>query len=190
LQTLESEFMTRKEAVETVARHEVHQLTEEARRSLLLDWCSIDAEDPDYEQLPDLLKARLPREEEPGDPMNPLHDPLLELALRRSYLGVVNSFLEKRLAEIGVVVTVTGDVEVLAPCPCCGYRTIERPGEYDICKVCFWEDDGSDEPDRLSGPNHMTLAQARRTFARLGAAREVDLKHVLPDGRERYAHSE
>ena len=76
--------MTRKEAVETVARHELHQLTEEARRSLLLDWCSIDAEDPEYEQLPDLLKAVLPREEEPGDPMNPLYTPLLDLALRRS----------------------------------------------------------------------------------------------------------
>jgi len=29
------------------------------------------------------------------------------------------------------------------PCPCCGYRTLisPPPGTYDICEVCFWEDD-------------------------------------------------
>lgn len=29
-------------------------------------------------------------------------------------------------------------------CPCCGYKTLdcEPPGTYDICDICFWEDDG------------------------------------------------
>jgi hypothetical protein len=28
------------------------------------------------------------------------------------------------------------------PCPCCGYLMFyEGPGSYDICKICFWEDD-------------------------------------------------
>ncbi|MEH7657210.1 CPCC family cysteine-rich protein, partial [Bacillus velezensis] len=28
-------------------------------------------------------------------------------------------------------------------CPCCGYRTIEEepPGTYEICNICYWEDD-------------------------------------------------
>ena len=26
-------------------------------------------------------------------------------------------------------------------CLCCGYRTLDTRGEYDICPVCFWEDD-------------------------------------------------
>ncbi|NIP43329.1 MAG: hypothetical protein GWN61_14025, partial [candidate division Zixibacteria bacterium] len=27
-------------------------------------------------------------------------------------------------------------------CPCCGYRTLDDPpGSYDICGICFWEDD-------------------------------------------------
>lgn len=185
----DAKLMNRKEAVEAVARHELLQLTEENRGSFLLDWWSIGAEDPDYQHLPDLLRARLGRDEEPGDPMSTLYDPLLELALRRSYVGVVNAFLEKRLAQIGLAAAVVGEVEALEPCPCCGYRTIGTRGEYQICKVCFWEDDGSDEPDRHSGPNHMTLAEARQTFARLGAVSEADLKHVLPDGRERYPHS-
>lgn len=28
-------------------------------------------------------------------------------------------------------------------CPCCGYKTLdEEPTDtYEICKICFWEDD-------------------------------------------------
>ena len=26
-------------------------------------------------------------------------------------------------------------------CLCCGYQTLDTRGEYDICPVCFWEDD-------------------------------------------------
>lgn len=28
-------------------------------------------------------------------------------------------------------------------CPCCGHRTLTEkpPGTYNICQVCFWEDD-------------------------------------------------
>lgn len=29
-------------------------------------------------------------------------------------------------------------------CLSCGYKTLdeEPPGTYDICEICFWEDDG------------------------------------------------
>lgn len=29
-------------------------------------------------------------------------------------------------------------------CPCCGYKTMKGkpPGTYEICEICFWEDDG------------------------------------------------
>lgn len=27
-------------------------------------------------------------------------------------------------------------------CSCCGYKTLdEPPGNYEICPICFWEDD-------------------------------------------------
>lgn len=28
-------------------------------------------------------------------------------------------------------------------CPCCGYKTLEEEvrGSYEICPICFWEDD-------------------------------------------------
>ena len=51
-------------------------------------------------------------------------------------------------------------------CPCCGYPTLEQRGAYEICTICWWEDDGTDEADlgRVSGPNHITLAEGRRNF--------------------------
>ena len=31
----------------------------------------------------------------------------------------------------------------LFPCPCCGYKTLSESasGTYEICEICFWEDD-------------------------------------------------
>ncbi|TDB84637.1 hypothetical protein E1264_23975 [Actinomadura sp. KC216] len=59
------------------------------------------------------------------------------------------------------------------PCPCCGYLTLDSRGNFDICDVCFWEDDGQDEHDAdvvRGGPNGaLSLTQARRNFAQIGA---------------------
>ena len=130
--------MTRDEAIEILIRHDLAVLSPETRESLLLDWWSIDAEDPDYESLPERLKAELMRAEGPEDPRKPEYDSLLHIALRRSFVGVVNEFLEKRLVRLGIVEGVSGSLEVLAGCPCCGYRSLQERGAYEICRVCFW----------------------------------------------------
>ncbi|MEC3979207.1 CPCC family cysteine-rich protein [Amycolatopsis sp. H20-H5] len=61
-------------------------------------------------------------------------------------------------------------------CPCCGYRTLDERGGFQICPVCFWEDDGQDDHDAgevRGGPNGpLTLTEARRNFARFGASEE------------------
>ena len=70
------------------------------------------------------------------------------------------------------------------PCPCCGYRTLDERGGFDICPVCFWEDDGQDDADvstyRSFGPNHVSLAQARENYKRIGACEERCLQYVRP----------
>ena len=179
--------MTRDEAIDILARHEVTQLGSEERASLLLDWWSIDADDPDYEKLPHSLRVQIARSDSPGDPQSPSYDPLLHLAVRRSYAGVVNSYLELRLVAAGRPGKVEGLVEELMECPCCGYRSLDERGGYEICRVCFWEDDGTTDPESMSSPNRMTLGEARRNFERLGAIDEFAVSHVLPDGRDRYA---
>ena len=70
------------------------------------------------------------------------------------------------------------------PCPCCGFVTLPERGGYDICPVCFWEDDGQDEHDAdrvRGGPNYsLSLTEARRNFTRMGAVEERVLRFVRP----------
>ncbi|PLR23069.1 hypothetical protein PZBJ_13210 [Pantoea endophytica] len=52
------------------------------------------------------------------------------------------------------------------PCPCCGERTIDNLGDYEICSVCKWEDDPiqSKEPDFSGGANKMSLNEAKKAY--------------------------
>lgn len=67
-------------------------------------------------------------------------------------------------------------------CPCCGYLTLSERGGYEICPVCFWEDDGQDDHDAddiRGGPNYeLSLTRARDNFSRIGACSERVVPHV------------
>jgi hypothetical protein len=58
-------------------------------------------------------------------------------------------------------------------CPCCGFLTLHERGAYDICPVCFWEDDGQDDSDAddvRGGPNgSLSLSAARASYQLIGA---------------------
>lgn len=53
-------------------------------------------------------------------------------------------------------------------CPCCGLPTLSERGVYDICTVCWWEDDGQDDAQAdevYGGPNHSySLTHARQNY--------------------------
>jgi len=67
-------------------------------------------------------------------------------------------------------------------CPCCGYKTLSSAdrGSYQICPICFWEDDGAqfDDPDYDTGANPMSLRQAQENFQLIGACEEAMLPFV------------
>lgn len=66
-------------------------------------------------------------------------------------------------------------------CNCCGYLTLDEmpPGTFDICPVCFWEDEfEEDENTSVLGPNPVNLAQARRNFEAFGASAQRRLPLV------------
>jgi hypothetical protein len=77
-------------------------------------------------------------------------------------------------------------------CPCCDYVSLPERGNYLICPVCFWEDDGQDVDalDEPSGPNHgITLRQGRNNFKRFGACAEAMVKNVVSvEERKHFAH--
>jgi hypothetical protein len=66
-------------------------------------------------------------------------------------------------------------------CQVCGNYTISDHGSYEICSVCFWEDDGLyDNPDEVwYGPNDiLSLTQARKNYQAIGAVSQEKLKLV------------
>jgi uncharacterized protein YjiS (DUF1127 family) len=57
-------------------------------------------------------------------------------------------------------------------CPCCGYMTFGNwPGSYEICRICFWEDDPVQilDPWFEGGANKPALSQAQANYAEFGA---------------------
>ena len=68
------------------------------------------------------------------------------------------------------------------PCACCGFLTrLELSNRcYDICPVCFWEDDPvqNDDPEFSGGANIPSLNQARMNFKKYGAMEQRFVKNV------------
>ena len=67
-------------------------------------------------------------------------------------------------------------------CPCCGFYTFnEQPnGNYDICPVCFWEDDPIqlEDPSYEGGANKVSLFQARINYKEFGACEKEMIKYT------------
>jgi hypothetical protein len=73
--------------------------------------------------------------------------------------------------------------EGMVACPCCGRATLGSRAKYEICPVCFWEDDGQDSADAgvaRDGPNRVSLLEGRRNYLRIGASCENNLDAVRP----------
>jgi len=68
------------------------------------------------------------------------------------------------------------------PCPCCKNLTLSEkpPGSYEICPVCFWEDDAVQFNDRdyEGGANRVCLKVARGNYQRFGACCEESRSEV------------
>jgi hypothetical protein len=69
-------------------------------------------------------------------------------------------------------------------CPCCGCKTLGGRGVYEICPVCFWEDDGQDDPNAdevWGGPNGaLSLTEARANYQAVGASSQRRRQFVRP----------
>lgn len=53
------------------------------------------------------------------------------------------------------------------PCPCCGFLTLGERSNFEICPVCFWEDDGQDnhDADRVRGCPNSRGCLRRATYS-------------------------
>jgi hypothetical protein len=74
-------------------------------------------------------------------------------ALKAFDRQVLADFSERR-ERIEAFLKTQGSIRLA--CPSCGYPTIDGRGDFDICSVCDWEDDGQDDDDAddvRGGPN-------------------------------------
>ena len=74
-------------------------------------------------------------------------------------------------------------------CPCCGYYTIDLDQGYpcyDICPVCFWEDDPDQREDETleDCANKISLIEARENYKKFGACDKQYLKFVRKPERK------
>ena len=71
----------------------------------------------------------------------------------------------------------------LYTCPCCGYRTLgDWPGSYEICRICFWEDDPVQilDPWYAGSANRPSLVEAQQNFVAFGACEQRLKAFVRP----------
>src|SRR5258706_3601480 len=69
------------------------------------------------------------------------------------------------------------------PCPCCGYEVFSEPaGSYEICPICFWEDDLVQLafPDLAGGANKCSLIDGQRNYEQFGVCEQRLKAHVRP----------
>jgi len=68
------------------------------------------------------------------------------------------------------------------PCLCCDYLTRGEPpnGSYEICPVCFWEDDPVQSEDHAysGGANTLSLNESRENFKKYGATEKRFIQSV------------
>ena len=76
-------------------------------------------------------------------------------------------------------------------CPCCGCRTLTGRAAFQMCPVCWWEDDGQDDADAdvvRGGPNGaLSLTDARANWLRVGASDARFADKVRPPAADELA---
>jgi hypothetical protein len=181
--------LTRDDAISRIAELRLPKLDDEELYFALTENANI----PDVD-LPDDLRQQVERAK-----VKDLHDPrFIPLLIARQSERLreyTNRYLSECLeAETGESVVLTGAYTPLpAICPCCGAASLEEQGVWEICTVCWWEDDGQGDhnaDDVLGGPNGgQSLTRARINYLTHGIfdPKRDDLRaYQVP----RYAYAE
>ncbi|MCO6550528.1 MAG: hypothetical protein J6580_07580 [Gilliamella sp.] len=109
-----------------------------------------------------------------GQPLayNNIYDDAIEQFLLGYFVGIKlkgysNQYLKQYISALyREPITIIGDEDILHACPCCHYLTLTHQGQYDVCPLCYWEDDGTqnNELNHYSAVNHLTLSKYKAIF--------------------------
>lgn len=179
----------RQAAILLLARLDLRELGADARASIVSDWWTLDSEDAEWAFLSPEAQCRLVASDKPDGDSAEL-DSLVLVGLRAQYFGVRNEWIRNALlTRVGIDVNVIGQAERMYRCPCCSYFSLSREKEHAICRVCYWQDDGTHADSELSSANGMTLGEGKSNFATLGACSPSARPRVDPAARMKYTNS-
>ena len=161
--------INRNNAIKLICKKKILSLDKVDRENHILNMWGIDNKDIVFISLSSKLKKELLSSEYPSeDILNSHYDELILLSLLAEFRGVTNIFISRKLLQMNLgKYSVYGEIEQLETCPCCSYNTLDSRGEYDICPLCHWEDDGTNDLNVYVGPNHKTLNEARMKFKKI-----------------------
>lgn len=179
--------MDRKEVLEkyittVIVNYSENEREEELTSLLFGNWSDTKG----WTTLPQEIQEEFESDELQNSISNQKYDEILRFKLRDDFKGITNEFLTQ---QTGIKIKSGIPVE-LEPCPCCGYRTLEKRNDFEICTVCWWEDDGSDNNvnDKYGiGPNDVAdLTVARFNFLEFGIynPERNDLKELCEDSNK------
>ncbi|MEM9981509.1 MAG: CPCC family cysteine-rich protein [Bacteroidota bacterium] len=181
--------MDRKEVLEKhitsiIANYSKDQREEEIEQLLLENWSNVDG----WTHLSKGIQQEFINEKLTSHYGDKKYDEVLRFKLRDDFKGVTNEYLS---SKTGIKITPGSAVDLIA-CPCCGYKTLENRNAFEICTICWWEDDGQDNKhaDEIwGGPNYgVSLTQARHFYLTIGIynPKQIHLKEIQEEA-EKYS---
>ena len=155
-----NEPISREAALLRIATAAWSVLTDDEKRDILLDWNLIDTDEYE-EDAGHSARTNPPSVAAPESVssacLNVSNAALLTIHTGK-FRGVKNQYIASLLYSVlGQYCRVSGDVEDLVPCDCCGFKTMREDSFYDICPACRWEDTGQEDRDREDGCNRGSL---------------------------------
>lgn len=132
-------MITRKLALEVFSIYKILKLSEaDIENFIFADYCDKETGEPiEYNTIYD---------ENIQEFLFNLHTDIILYGVSNEYL----QFFLKKIFDFESDIIVTGKEPDLYKCPCCEYLTLPARGQYDVCPVCFWEDDGKSEDSLYS----------------------------------------
>lgn len=182
--------LTRLAAIEIIAREDSAKLSPEDRLDRLE---IIGQEDWGDNPIWQILSAALQNEINNGKIKDPEHHRFdIVMVMRRIYYYQFTTsevLLEYVQQSHPNITSVIGKLEPCFTCPCCGLQTLEERWAFDICPVCWWEDDGQDNVDahlEAGGPNRVSLTQARINYLMhgIGEPKRTDLIKIQEQAKK------
>jgi len=154
--------LERQQAIERYSKLRLTSLSQKEREKQLNrmtyeNWSHAEG----WNSLSKSIQQEFEKEQGIENPELEKYDAILMVWFKYIFQSVSNKFLCQKLN----IESIVEEPKKMEPCPCCGYRTNGgKRGNYEICRICMWEDDGRDnqnssETAGANGENSLAIGR-------------------------------